>query len=172
MELEPSDPTATVCGVCGRGWADYITTAVTPTPSARCPFEHDHADDDDVLEDDYADDDDDTPSVWCDIHHAPHAMDSLACELRTAEDVLRRDGGDDDDDDVEDVGREDGDYFADDDADDAWIIGQQTYAADIARIAREDGHTTAAAIYWQRRAAAESYNAREPYRRNYGRPTM
>jgi hypothetical protein len=27
------------CGTCGRTWDDKHTTSVTPTPSARCPFE-------------------------------------------------------------------------------------------------------------------------------------
>ena len=30
------------CGSCGRTWEDGISTSVTPTPSARCPFEHWH----------------------------------------------------------------------------------------------------------------------------------
>jgi hypothetical protein len=42
VELDPSDPKATVCGTCGRGWDDTISTSVTPTPAGRCPFEYDH----------------------------------------------------------------------------------------------------------------------------------
>jgi len=36
------------CGHCGRWWDDSISTSMTPTPSARCPFEafHDYEDDD------------------------------------------------------------------------------------------------------------------------------
>lgn len=30
------------CGGCYRSWDDSVSTAVTPTPSARCPFEYDH----------------------------------------------------------------------------------------------------------------------------------
>jgi len=30
------------CGTCGVAWDDRISTSVTPTPSARCPFEYDH----------------------------------------------------------------------------------------------------------------------------------
>ncbi len=29
-------------GDCGRGWDDSVSTSVTPTPAARCPFEYDH----------------------------------------------------------------------------------------------------------------------------------
>lgn len=32
------------CGECGRSWDDSLSTAVTPTPAARCPFEYDHED--------------------------------------------------------------------------------------------------------------------------------
>jgi hypothetical protein len=42
VELDPSDPKATMCGTCGRGWDDSISTSVTPTPAGRCPFEYDH----------------------------------------------------------------------------------------------------------------------------------
>lgn len=44
-ELDPGDPRATVCGTCGRGWDDSVSTAWTPVPAGRCPFENDHADD-------------------------------------------------------------------------------------------------------------------------------
>ena len=30
------------CGSCGLSWDDAISTSMTPTPSARCPFEHFH----------------------------------------------------------------------------------------------------------------------------------
>jgi len=30
------------CGVCGRSWNDAAVSAVTPTPSGRCPFEYEH----------------------------------------------------------------------------------------------------------------------------------
>src|SRR4051794_34057226 len=32
------------CGACGRSWDDAVGTAWTPAPSARCPFEYDHED--------------------------------------------------------------------------------------------------------------------------------
>lgn len=32
------------CGTCGRCWDDAVSTGITPAPSARCPFEYDHAD--------------------------------------------------------------------------------------------------------------------------------
>lgn len=36
------------CGTCGRSWDDGIATAWTPTPGGRCPFEDEHADEDDA----------------------------------------------------------------------------------------------------------------------------
>lgn len=42
IELDPSDPKATVCGFCNRGWDDSVSTDVTPTPAGRCPFEYEH----------------------------------------------------------------------------------------------------------------------------------
>lgn len=30
------------CGTCGRSWDDGVSTELTPTPSARCPFEYYH----------------------------------------------------------------------------------------------------------------------------------
>jgi len=30
------------CGACGRSWDNAVTTGVTPTPAARCPFEYEH----------------------------------------------------------------------------------------------------------------------------------
>lgn len=30
------------CLTCGRAWDDAKSTAITPTPAARCPFEHWH----------------------------------------------------------------------------------------------------------------------------------
>jgi len=34
----------TTCGTCGRTWDDAKVTGMTPTPSARCPFEAFHGD--------------------------------------------------------------------------------------------------------------------------------
>lgn len=34
-----------VCGTCGLGWDDEKVTSMTPAPSARCPFESFHTDD-------------------------------------------------------------------------------------------------------------------------------
>lgn len=34
------------CGTCNRWWDDGVVTALTPTPSARCPFEYFHPDPD------------------------------------------------------------------------------------------------------------------------------
>lgn len=42
VELDPTDPRATVCGNCGRGWDDSVATSWTPVPSGRCPFEYEH----------------------------------------------------------------------------------------------------------------------------------
>ena len=47
VELANDDPAATVCGYCGRAWDDTVSTAVTPTPAGRCPFEHEHSDEED-----------------------------------------------------------------------------------------------------------------------------
>ena len=44
VELDPADERATVCGACGRAWDDTVSTAVTPVPAGRCPFEYDHED--------------------------------------------------------------------------------------------------------------------------------
>lgn len=30
------------CGSCGRTWDDAVPTALTPAPSARCPYEDRH----------------------------------------------------------------------------------------------------------------------------------
>lgn len=35
-------------GACGLTWDDYISTSYTPAPSARCPFEAFHKDEDDA----------------------------------------------------------------------------------------------------------------------------
>lgn len=43
--IDPDDPTAgdvMTCGSCGLSWDDSISTAWTPVPSARCPFEYFH----------------------------------------------------------------------------------------------------------------------------------
>jgi hypothetical protein len=42
VRLDPSDPRATVCVTCGAAWDDTVSTAVTPVPAGRCPFEADH----------------------------------------------------------------------------------------------------------------------------------
>jgi hypothetical protein len=42
VELRSDDPTATVCSECGRGWDDSVSTATTPAPAGRCPFEYEH----------------------------------------------------------------------------------------------------------------------------------
>ncbi len=36
------------CGTCGRSWDDAIPTSMTPAPSARCPFEPFHDDDEET----------------------------------------------------------------------------------------------------------------------------
>lgn len=36
------DTDVATCGDCGRSWDDRVVTAITPTPSARCPFEYEH----------------------------------------------------------------------------------------------------------------------------------
>lgn len=46
VELPASSPLATICGTCGRGWRDEVSTAWTPAPGGRCPFEYDHPDED------------------------------------------------------------------------------------------------------------------------------
>ena len=40
-------PGQTTCGACRLSWDDDIPTSYTPTPSARCPFEAFHAEDED-----------------------------------------------------------------------------------------------------------------------------
>lgn len=30
------------CGTCGRTWDDGVSTALTPVPAGRCPFEYIH----------------------------------------------------------------------------------------------------------------------------------
>lgn len=45
VEVDPDDIRATVCGTCGRAWDDSVSTAVTPVPAGRCPFEYEHDDD-------------------------------------------------------------------------------------------------------------------------------
>lgn len=37
-----SRPGIAECGTCRRLWDDTVTTSMTPTPSARCPFEYFH----------------------------------------------------------------------------------------------------------------------------------
>lgn len=43
--LKPGEPAKdrATCGNCGRSWDDAIGTELTPAPSARCPFEYYHA---------------------------------------------------------------------------------------------------------------------------------
>lgn len=51
--IEPNDPSAiapATCGHCGLTWDDGKVTSMTPTPSARCPFEAFHDDDEDVTD--------------------------------------------------------------------------------------------------------------------------
>ena len=36
------------CGTCGLSWDDAIVTGWTPAPSARCPFESFHVDEDEA----------------------------------------------------------------------------------------------------------------------------
>jgi hypothetical protein len=47
-EYKRTHPNAdiTECGTCHRYWDDAVVTAWTPTPSARCPFEYDHGNED------------------------------------------------------------------------------------------------------------------------------
>ena len=44
--LKPSEVKAAkdpaTCGTCGLTWDDGKVTSMTPTPSARCPFEYFH----------------------------------------------------------------------------------------------------------------------------------
>jgi len=54
VELDPADSRATVCGTCGRAWDDSVSTAWTPAPAARCPFEYDHDGDDEEYENEVA----------------------------------------------------------------------------------------------------------------------
>lgn len=42
VETDGSGPNDATCGGCGRSWDDSVSTALTPTPSARCPFEYEH----------------------------------------------------------------------------------------------------------------------------------
>lgn len=47
--VRPLDDTANAadpatCGTCGLSWDDGISTSMTPTPGARCPFEYFHRD--------------------------------------------------------------------------------------------------------------------------------
>ena len=48
--IKPNDPTAKdpcTCGTCGLTWDDAVPTSWTPAPSARCPFEYFHEDEED-----------------------------------------------------------------------------------------------------------------------------
>lgn len=53
---EPLD--LATCGTCGLTWDDGKVTSITPAPSARCPFEWFHRDDDGEL------DAEDIPADW------------------------------------------------------------------------------------------------------------
>ena len=47
--IDPGDPSAiapATCGTCGLTWDDGVVTSMTPAPSARCPFEAFHEDED------------------------------------------------------------------------------------------------------------------------------
>lgn len=46
IEITPGDPAASVCGACGRGWDDEVSTSLTPVPAGRCPFEYEHKEND------------------------------------------------------------------------------------------------------------------------------
>lgn len=78
VELDPSDPRASVCGECGRGWDDSVSTAWTPTPAGRCPFEYEH-------DEGELDEEEEDAGPWCEIHGAPHEPGNLTCELYAAE---------------------------------------------------------------------------------------
>lgn len=41
-ETVPSTGVHATCGTCGLSWDDGVSTRITPTPSARCPFETFH----------------------------------------------------------------------------------------------------------------------------------
>jgi hypothetical protein len=54
FHVRPLGPTEmpdgrTTCGTCGTSWDDDICTSSTPAPSARCPFEFFHEDEDAAL---------------------------------------------------------------------------------------------------------------------------
>lgn len=38
--VDPTSPGAATCGICNRSWDDTESTAITPSPSALCPFCH------------------------------------------------------------------------------------------------------------------------------------
>lgn len=46
LDDDENPPGKATCGSCGRSWDDSISTAWTPVPSARCPFEGFHAEGD------------------------------------------------------------------------------------------------------------------------------
>ena len=41
-EVQYPDAQIATCGHCGRSWDDSLSTAWTPAPSGRCPFEYEH----------------------------------------------------------------------------------------------------------------------------------
>lgn len=65
--LGPEDQAAdkVTCGTCGRSWDDSIATSFTPAPSARCPFEAFHAEEDAMT--------DERVKVWADGFGRWHA---------------------------------------------------------------------------------------------------
>lgn len=78
------------CGTCGRSWDDAIPTTWTPAPSARCPFEYFHEDEDDapLLTEADADNDEfkcDRCGRVCDIEDSiRQGKDKLNCVYCTA----------------------------------------------------------------------------------------
>lgn len=49
LRSDEHPPGRTECGTCGRAWDDDIATSMTPTPSARCPFESFHGEEEGEL---------------------------------------------------------------------------------------------------------------------------
>lgn len=50
IELEDEAKQHATCLTCERSWDDGVITSMTPAPSARCPFEDFHMDEDDAAE--------------------------------------------------------------------------------------------------------------------------
>jgi hypothetical protein len=72
----------TTCGTCGRTWDDALVTGVTPAPSARCPFEAQHEDDESFADPDCTCPGDDF-DTFCPIHGkvAPATYDSPSAQV-------------------------------------------------------------------------------------------